>query len=171
MRNFPYSFGTIFPTLLSCALGALLLRCSSAPDVLSEVPESVEVGAQEASGDDVQSTKSAQNSTMVESTPAVSAAPPHIPTPSERLAAALSKRGIEGVGLTLESGETQKFLLQVVEHPDFQNRDIALLYTGAVMAYDSKARSLTVGGGQLETAIAFVRKHCRVKQIPRPKKK
>jgi hypothetical protein len=65
----------------------------------------------------------------------------------------LSSLGYEGVGLQFESLETQSLLMGVFSDLRTHRREIRLVYTGLSMSYDSRHKSLTVGGTSSQEAV------------------
>jgi hypothetical protein len=79
----------------------------------------------------------------------------------------LHAKGYEGVGLRYESAATIDLLTKVFNDARTANRQIAFIYTGVAMAYDTNYKSLTVAGTQTVDAILkFIDKNVPVKADP-----
>ena len=78
----------------------------------------------------------------------------------------LQKLGYQGVGLKYETAQTIDLLAKVFADPAVANRQIALVYTGLAMSYDTSYKSLTVGGlKDVPSIVAFIKRNVPVKPI------
>jgi len=68
--------------------------------------------------------------------------------------------GYEALGLQFENDETLLFLGSIFDSPITHDRQIRIIYTGLELSYDSKHKSLTIGGAKnLASILNFIEKN------------
>lgn len=72
----------------------------------------------------------------------------------------LQSLGYEALGLQFENDETLLFLGSIFDSPITHDRQIRIIYTGLELSYDSKHKSLTIGGAKnLASILNFIEKN------------